>query len=542
MKKLLLTMALCLTALLLVVGTAAAAVPEVTSTDVAYVAFGKTGDGTTADTPIGTLAGAAGLLPDGGTLVVTNKLYIATEANLPAMSGALKITAKQGAEDFTGVSGNALIIEGSSKTVGVLTINSDVIIDDIAISMRNKKIGTIKVSAGATLYVGDNVTVNGKDGWYPAIVLDGGTAILNAGTFSRVTGHGTLINNGATIAGAVLPEVTADAKAYIAFNGNDSNDGASADTPKKTIGATTGSGAAALIKDGGTLVVSQKLLIGSDYSWNMSGVAKITANDGTKDYQIATPATNPASGVMKFGSGKKLTLKSSLILDDLILFQEGATANTIVVDNGATLVIGSKVNCMTKQSFYMNIVVNAGGAVILNGGTFQSVTGEGSIFNNGATIVDHEHTQAGIVTKEATTTETGHVKYACSVCGYAMGEDELPVLPSTPAAVLTLQNTSAAIYSTDNATVRYIVKLDVEAGAAVESYGIMIAQTAETVNAKSAVLTDAFEGTTTYAVDLVNIPKDAFGTSIYAWAYVNLAGGEQIVLPIDAVTVNGIIG
>ena len=123
-----------------------------------------------------------------------------------------------------------------------------------------------------------------------------------------------------------------------------------------------------------------------------------------------------------------------------------------------------------------------------------------------------------------------------------MGEDELPVLPSTPAAVLTLQNTSAAIYSTDNATVRYIVKLDVEAGAAVESYGIMIAQTAETVNAKSAVLTDAFEGTTTYAVDLVNIPKDAFGTSIYAWAYVNLAGGEQIVLPIDAVTVNGIIG
>lgn len=39
MKKLLLTMALCLTALLLVVGTAAAAVPEVTSTDVAYVAF-----------------------------------------------------------------------------------------------------------------------------------------------------------------------------------------------------------------------------------------------------------------------------------------------------------------------------------------------------------------------------------------------------------------------------------------------------------------------------------------------------------------------
>ena len=70
MKKILLTMALCLTALLLVIGTAAAAVPEVTSADVAWVAFGQSGDGTSADTPIGTLAGAAKLLPNGGTLVV----------------------------------------------------------------------------------------------------------------------------------------------------------------------------------------------------------------------------------------------------------------------------------------------------------------------------------------------------------------------------------------------------------------------------------------------------------------------------------------
>ena len=108
-------------------------------------------------------------------------------------------------------------------------------------------------------------------------------------------------------------------------------------------------------------------------------------------------------------------------------------------------------------------------------------------------------------------------------------------------ASLTLANTSAAIYSNDTAAVRYIVKLDATTEVTVENYGIMIAQTAETVNAKSAVLTDAFEGTTTYAVDLVNIPKDACGTSIYAWAYVNLTGGVQIVLPIDAVTVNGLI-
>ena len=108
---------------------------------------------------------------------------------------------------------------------------------------------------------------------------------------------------------------------------------------------------------------------------------------------------------------------------------------------------------------------------------------------------------------------------------------------------LTGEAPSAAIYSTGNATVRYITRLTVDDAAAVESYGIMIAKVDDNVDAKYAVLTDSFEGTeTTYAVDLVNIPRDAFGTSIYAWAYVNLAGGVQIVLPVAPVTVNGIIG
>ena len=78
---------------------------------------------------------------------------------------------------------------------------------------------------------------------------------------------------------------------------------------------------------------------------------------------------------------------------------------------------------------------------------------------------------------------------------------------------------------------------------AVESYGIMIAKVDDKVDAKYAVLTDSFEGTeTTYAVDLVGIPEAARDINIYAWAYVNLAGGVQIVLPVTPVTVNGIIG
>lgn len=108
---------------------------------------------------------------------------------------------------------------------------------------------------------------------------------------------------------------------------------------------------------------------------------------------------------------------------------------------------------------------------------------------------------------------------------------------------LTQESTTAAIWQDGNATVRYITRLTVDDAAAVESYGIMIAKVDDNVDAKYAVLTDSFEGTeTTYAVDLVGIPEAARDINIYAWAYVNLAGGVQIVLPVAPVTVNGIIG
>ena len=108
---------------------------------------------------------------------------------------------------------------------------------------------------------------------------------------------------------------------------------------------------------------------------------------------------------------------------------------------------------------------------------------------------------------------------------------------------LALVNTSAAIYKDGSATVRYVAKLTVGDSTAVERYGMMLAQTADVANVKAATLTDAFEGEeTTYGVDLVEIPETARETPIYAWAYVSLAGGVQITLPVDAVTVSGIIG
>lgn len=108
---------------------------------------------------------------------------------------------------------------------------------------------------------------------------------------------------------------------------------------------------------------------------------------------------------------------------------------------------------------------------------------------------------------------------------------------------LTFVSASAAIYKDGSATVRYIAKLTVDDSAAVEQYGMLLAQTAAQANVKAAELTDTFEGSeTTYAVDLTEIPQTERETPVYAWAYAHLAGGVKITLPIDAVTVSGCIG
>ena len=169
-----------------------------------------------------------------------------------------------------------------------------------------------------------------------------------------------------------------DAVAYISFVGADTNDGKTADTPKKTLGKLSGNGAVSLLKHGGTLVASQKLYFGADYVWEVPGAVTITANYGGKDYKNPEPAKNPASGMMKFKSGATLTIKSDVTIDDIILFQE-ANQNTIIVEDGGSLTITDKVLCMSAKSYYMNIEVMDGGKAEIGGGIFSAIEGDGDI-------------------------------------------------------------------------------------------------------------------------------------------------------------------
>jgi len=190
----------------------------------------------------------------------------------------------------------------------------------------------------------------------------------------------------------MISAYAAETIAYVStVSGADSNDGLSVFAPKKTLGTTSGNGAIGVVKDGGKLVVFERLMVGAtdtNYKLKTNGALIITANDGTTDYKNPLPATNPASGSLKMGSNAKISIESDVTFDDIILFQE-AGQNTIIVKDGGKLTITDTVVTMTKQKYYMNIEVEEGGSAIINGGTFSNITGAGKIeIGKNATVLE----------------------------------------------------------------------------------------------------------------------------------------------------------
>ena len=79
----------------------------------------------------------------------------------------------------------------------------------------------------------------------------------------------------------------ADTVAYVAFgNGNDdANTGLSANSPKKSVDFN-GKGVFPLVKDGGTVVVTQKMYFNESYTWKANGPVTITANYNHKQPNV----------------------------------------------------------------------------------------------------------------------------------------------------------------------------------------------------------------------------------------------------------------
>ena len=133
--------------------------------------------------------------------------------------------------------------------------------------------------------------------------------------------------------------------------------------------------------------------------------------------------------------------------------------------------------------------------------------------------------------------ENGACSRTCSVCGKTE-------------TVLSLAFGSTSTTRAGD-TVRFIAGMTLGESAAVEKYGMLITALADQTAGSGSFADDKFafaegtdvtaaaDGKLRFAADLTGIPAGKGDTPIYAWAYVKLAGVDDLViLPFDAVTPN----
>lgn len=358
------------------------------SDNVVYISYNKgnnSNDGLTDASPKKSLGAANGngafsVIANGGTMVISEKLYFGDNYTWKA-NGAATITANYGGKDYKNPS------PANNPTSGVMkikpgctfTVASDLTLDDMILFSEGSK-DTIVVKSGATLTITDSVITKSKSNYNFNIVVEkGAKAVINAGTYSSVTGDGEIILASDVVVSKQTLTENSGAYVYISYNsGKNTNDGLTEATAKQGLGSMDGNGVVSVLKQGGTLVISGKMYVGSSYTWNVKGKTTVTANYGGKDYKNTSPANNPASGVMKMKPGSTFTVASDLTLDDMILFQENAQC-TIIVASGATFTVNENVIAMSNKEHFMNVIVAEGGKAVINGGTFSSVSGKGEI-------------------------------------------------------------------------------------------------------------------------------------------------------------------
>ena len=271
-----------------------------------------------------------------------------------------------------------------------LTISSEVIFDDIILFQENGQ-NTLVVADGGRLEIRDNVIcMSNHDYFWNIVVQKGGEAVINGGVFSSVTGEGGItvgekvkvLESGHSTAEAPTGNPTV---AFHSYAGSDSNNGLTAQTPKKSLGAIGGTGIFGLLQSGGTVVAVGKSYLGNSYTLPTldAPVTFTSVYDGV-DYKNAEPKENPACA-FKMAAGAVFTIKSDVVFDDIILFQEN-DQNTIRVSEGATLIVTDKVVLMSNHDYHFRILLEKGAFAILSEEAISRFTieGEGEVIPYGA--------------------------------------------------------------------------------------------------------------------------------------------------------------
>jgi len=125
--------------------------------NVVFVAAGGTGDGSSAQSPLGSLASAFTAVGDGGTVVLTSDLTIGAAINLPDHTGTVTLTSVYGGVDYRATNDAALRYTASAR----LVLGGPTIIDYFDIEIDQSANGGAVLAADFNdLTIGYNVDIS----------------------------------------------------------------------------------------------------------------------------------------------------------------------------------------------------------------------------------------------------------------------------------------------------------------------------------------------------------------------------------------------
>ncbi len=174
-------------------------------------------------------------------------------------------------------------------------------------------------------------------------------------------------------------------------SGDNDNDGVSAEAPKKDFGTRDGTGAHALLKNGGKLILCGGMYTVGDTVWTLNGSGTVTAAHGDASYKAYDGDGAPQSGFWSLADGTDLTAWSNLTLDNMILTHGGDTAIRV---SRAVFAITDTVDLVSAGGTH-TLIVEKGAIAILSEAAqaFFTVTGEGEVVSYDA--------EAGVVIPNA---------------------------------------------------------------------------------------------------------------------------------------------
>ena len=266
----------------------------------------------------------------------------------------------------------------------------------------------------------------------------------------------------------------------------------------------------------------------------------VTLNDGTTVGKLTVGDKNMNTGAAALDELTVTLNDNATVTDVFMLFNITAIDLTVSAGEARTAAIPVKFVASFSEAY----TADGTESLVASYGThsFAADTGMADGLKAGVNYSAYYEGRVTVnLTDECTWTDTNANGTYTKTCSCGRTE-----------TVLSLAFGSATATSAGNA-VRFIAEMTLGERAAVEKYGMLITALADQTAgsgsfadekfafAEGTDVTAAADGKLRFAADLTGIPAGKGDTPIYAWAYVKLAGVDDLViLPFTPVTTNGL--